>query len=204
MVVKNTDLYGKNQDGVHRPETKHSRNQHGKINISSIFMLIVGTALGYFAYSSVEVSSSDGVNVGSAARHDFYEKSAMESFKNVNASPGRSGGSNHIRRSLEGATLVDGTIDETSTEAAQKRFVENQLLLASQSIPTSTTPDVMKTPKLPDRDRKKILVTGGAGFVGSHLVDKLMMAGHEVIVLDNFFTGQKKNVEHWMHHPNFR
>jgi UDP-glucuronate decarboxylase len=40
--------------------------------------------------------------------------------------------------------------------------------------------------------------------VGSHLVDKLMQEGHEVIVLDNFFTGQKKNIEHWMHHPNFR
>jgi hypothetical protein len=48
---------------------------------------------------------------------------------------------------------------------------------------------------------KKILVTGGAGFVGSHLVDKLMMEGHEVIVVDNFFTGQKKNVAHWLHHP---
>lgn len=56
---------------------------------------------------------------------------------------------------------------------------------------------------LPDSKRKKILITGGAGFVGSHLTDKLMMEGHEVIVLDNFFTGQKKNVEHWMHHPHF-
>ena len=49
----------------------------------------------------------------------------------------------------------------------------------------------------------KILVTGGAGFVGSHLVDKIMIQGHEVIVLDNFFTGQKKNIEHWLQHPNF-
>merc|ERR1712038_1789687 len=39
--------------------------------------------------------------------------------------------------------------------------------------------------------------------VGSHLVDKPMMEGHEVIVVDNFFTGQKKNIEHWLHHPNF-
>lgn len=40
------------------------------------------------------------------------------------------------------------------------------------------------------RERKRILITGGAGFVGSHLVDNLMLAGHEVIVADNFFTGR--------------
>lgn len=61
----------------------------------------------------------------------------------------------------------------------------------------------METATLSDHRRKKVLVTGGAGFVGSHLVDKLMMQGHEVTVVDNFFTGQKKNVAHWMHHPNF-
>ncbi|XP_050309436.1 UDP-glucuronic acid decarboxylase 1 [Anthonomus grandis grandis] len=51
--------------------------------------------------------------------------------------------------------------------------------------------------------RKRILVTGGAGFVGSHLVDWLMQEGHEVIVVDNFFTGRKRNVEHWIGHENF-
>jgi hypothetical protein len=95
---------------------------------------------------------------------------------------------------------TDSEIDLTD---AQIRFVETQKLIASQSIPTSTTPHVMKTPNLPDALRKKILVTGGAGFVGSHLVDLLMTQGHEVIVLDNFFTGQRKNIEHWMHHPHF-
>ncbi|CAG8492983.1 4357_t:CDS:2 [Acaulospora colombiana] len=52
-------------------------------------------------------------------------------------------------------------------------------------------------------EKKRILVTGGAGFVGSHLVDRLMLMGHEVIVLDNFFTGRKNNVAHWIGHPNF-
>ncbi|XP_005106020.2 UDP-glucuronic acid decarboxylase 1 [Aplysia californica] len=53
------------------------------------------------------------------------------------------------------------------------------------------------------KDRKRILITGGAGFVGSHLVDSLMMQGHEVTVVDNFFTGRKRNVEHWVGHENF-
>jgi UDP-glucuronate decarboxylase len=101
-------------------------------------------------------------------------------------------------RSLE----IDGTLLNGLNEA-QKRLVEDHDVLSAQSLPTSTTPYIMKTAKLADHHRKKILVTGGAGFVGSHLVDKLMMEGHEVIVLDNFFTGQKKNVAHWLHHPNF-
>lgn len=57
---------------------------------------------------------------------------------------------------------------------------------------------------LPEMDRMRILVTGGAGFVGSHLVDRLMMDGHHVIVVDNMFTGRQKNVAHWMGHPNFQ
>ncbi|KAG5461041.1 MAG: hypothetical protein BJ554DRAFT_6835 [Olpidium bornovanus] len=57
--------------------------------------------------------------------------------------------------------------------------------------------------RLPPSEKKRILVTGGAGFVGSHLVDRLMLMGHEVIVLDNFFTGSKRNVQHWVGHPNF-
>uniref|UniRef100_A0A3Q2XGE0 UDP-glucuronic acid decarboxylase 1 n=1 Tax=Hippocampus comes TaxID=109280 RepID=A0A3Q2XGE0_HIPCM len=56
---------------------------------------------------------------------------------------------------------------------------------------------------LSEKDRKRILITGGAGFVGSHLTDKLMMDGHEVTVVDNFFTGRKRNVEHWLGHENF-
>ena len=47
------------------------------------------------------------------------------------------------------------------------------------------------------------LVTGGAGFLGSHLVDRLMEAGDEVICLDNYFTGRKANIARWIGHPRF-
>jgi len=51
--------------------------------------------------------------------------------------------------------------------------------------------------------RKKVLVTGGAGFVGSHLIDRLLKDGHEVICVDNYFTGQKQNIVHLMGNPYF-
>jgi UDP-glucuronate decarboxylase len=51
--------------------------------------------------------------------------------------------------------------------------------------------------------RKRILVTGGAGFVGSHLIDRLLDQGHEVICVDNMFTGTKRNMEHLHNHTRF-
>jgi len=79
---------------------------------------------------------------------------------------------------------------------------------AGGSVMTSRNPCKMgmgypEVPYLSYSERKKILVTGGAGFVGSHLTDRLLMQGHEVIVADNFFTGAKRNLEHWVGHPNF-
>ncbi len=50
---------------------------------------------------------------------------------------------------------------------------------------------------------KTILITGGAGFLGSHLCERLLEQGHEVICLDNCFTGNKKNIYHLMHNPKF-
>ena len=50
---------------------------------------------------------------------------------------------------------------------------------------------------------KKVLVTGGAGFVGSFLCDRLINEGHEVVVIDNFFTGKKSNLLHLQDNPNF-
>ncbi len=50
----------------------------------------------------------------------------------------------------------------------------------------------------------KIIVTGGAGFIGSHLVDRLMESGHEVICIDNLYTGRISNNARWSNHPNFQ
>ena len=50
---------------------------------------------------------------------------------------------------------------------------------------------------------KRILVTGGAGFIGSHLCERLLNDGHEVISLDNYFTGSRSNVLHLLNHPYF-
>src|SRR5215475_7552479 len=57
-------------------------------------------------------------------------------------------------------------------------------------------------PRLYD-SRKRILVTGGAGFLGSHLIDRLLEAGHEVLCADNLFTGTKRNIDHLHNHSRF-
>ncbi|HEX2768897.1 MAG TPA: GDP-mannose 4,6-dehydratase, partial [Geobacteraceae bacterium] len=49
----------------------------------------------------------------------------------------------------------------------------------------------------------RILVTGGAGFIGSHLCERLLGAGHDVLCLDNFFTGDKRNIIHLMDNTRF-
>lgn len=49
----------------------------------------------------------------------------------------------------------------------------------------------------------RILVTGGAGFIGSHLIDRLMSQGHEILCLDNFYTGHKENILKWLDNPYF-
>jgi len=50
---------------------------------------------------------------------------------------------------------------------------------------------------------KRVLVTGGAGFLGSHLCDRLIAQGHDVLCIDNYFTGRRGNVAHLMDNPNF-
>ena len=74
------------------------------------------------------------------------------------------------------------------------------------SIPYPQSNGAGKVGRIPvgiGRRRLRIVVTGGAGFVGSHLVDKLIARGDDVIVIDNFFTGRKENVMHHFGNPRF-
>ncbi|KAF9779543.1 NAD(P)-binding protein [Thelephora terrestris] len=96
--------------------------------------------------------------------------------------------------------------DAKETESTQGRtpYQTNSIYHPdSQSISYTTLTRFQPVKLLSPPERKRILVTGGAGFVGSHLVDRLMLLGHEVTVIDNFFTGSKTTVSHWIGHPNF-
>jgi UDP-glucuronate decarboxylase len=79
--------------------------------------------------------------------------------------------------------------------------------LAYQDQASATYPrthaKVGRVPAGIGRRRSRIVVTGGAGFVGSHLVDKLLDRGDDVIVIDNFFTGRKENLVHRFGDPRF-
>ncbi|KAF8044690.1 hypothetical protein N665_7245s0001 [Sinapis alba] len=85
--------------------------------------------------------------------------------------------------------------------------------LITRSVSTNYSPSRMsfnygggKTGRVPvgiGPRRLRIVVTGGAGFVGSHIVDKLIGRGDEVIVIDNFFTGRKENLVHLFSNPRF-
>lgn len=102
-------------------------------------------------------------------------------------------------------------LDSGAAETQHAKFLQGHAAYQSKSIFHPDTQSISYTTLsrfppvklLPPSQRKRILVTGGAGFVGSHLVDRLMLLGHEVTVLDNFFTGSKTTVSHWIGHPNF-
>jgi UDP-glucuronate decarboxylase len=110
-------------------------------------------------------------------------------------------------------TAGEQTVSELDArqEADHARFIQGNTAYQSKSIYHPDIKSISYTTLsrfppvklLPPSGRKRVLVTGGAGFVGSHLVDRLMLLGHEVTVLDNFFTGSKTTVSHWVGHPNF-
>ncbi|PFH52571.1 hypothetical protein AMATHDRAFT_74054 [Amanita thiersii Skay4041] len=103
------------------------------------------------------------------------------------------------------------TLEDEAQEFQHAKFSQGHEVYQSKSIYHPETRSISYTTLsrfppvklLAPSKRKRVLVTGGAGFVGSHLVDRLMLLGHEVTVLDNFFTGSKTTVSHWVGHPNF-
>lgn len=112
---------------------------------------------------------------------------------------------NEIIEAQKVRNVVEDSSDIKDIEEAKIRIreLEGKLQHLEAAIKNGVAKDFPIVKFLNYKNRKRILVTGGAGFVGSHLVDCLMLAGHEVIVVDNFFTGRKRNVEHWIGHENF-
>ncbi|MBW0497082.1 hypothetical protein O181_036797 [Austropuccinia psidii MF-1] len=110
----------------------------------------------------------------------------------------------HPASSTQAASSQSSTNANQTTISPLPQSISSISQLWSPSIvaytPSSSFPPVKNLRAI---HRKRILVTGGAGFVGSHLVDRLMFMGHDVTVLDNFFTGSKTAVAHWIGHPNF-
>lgn len=91
-----------------------------------------------------------------------------------------------------------------TTNHPVRNYVSTNSYLSKNSF--SATPFINSGGKIPLGLKTKglrIVVTGGAGFVGSHLVDRLMARGDSVIVVDNFFTGRKENVMHHFGNPRF-
>lgn len=74
---------------------------------------------------------------------------------------------------------------------------------ATRERDPSTGPSLVFNEGSIQRSYQRILVTGGCGFIGSHLVDRLMKEGNEVICLDNCFSGAKANIRQWIGHPRF-
>ncbi|XP_032878512.1 UDP-glucuronic acid decarboxylase 1 isoform X2 [Amblyraja radiata] len=107
--------------------------------------------------------------------------------------------------SLWGNFVTMRSLQEESEQKIERKIEEALIPLKEKmrEIETSMSQKYPPVKFLSEKDRKRILITGGAGFVGSHLADKLMMDGHEITVVDNFFTGRKRNVEHWIGHENF-
>jgi FlaA1/EpsC-like NDP-sugar epimerase len=195
MNFRRTASRGNSTSGSRLSRTQHIE-PFGFCTMKSIVLLSMGMLVGYIVLPIilVDIQMDSVMEVIPVAKTEHFQRKMTSNEQNSspNLRP-----DNQASRALQ-VKAAGGMSD------AEKRLIEDHDVLSRQSLPTSTTPYVMTTPHLPDHNRKKILVTGGAGFVGSHLVDKLMMEGHEVIVVDNFFTGQKKNIAHWLHHPNFR
>ena len=68
---------------------------------------------------------------------------------------------------------------------------------------TSSPVTAMASSPIASSQPRRVLVTGGAGFIGSHLCERLLETGCDVLCVDNFFTGTKRNIQHLLDHPRF-
>ena len=105
------------------------------------------------------------------------------------------GTTEHVEKALSHSDIHQLVQSEVRGQLISSAKHNSADLTAAKFPPVASIPETLKL---------RILVTGGSGFVGSHLVDRLMMAGHQVLVVDNMFTGRQKNVAHWVGHPNFQ
>ncbi|GAQ86044.1 dTDP-glucose 4-6-dehydratase/UDP-glucuronic acid decarboxylase [Klebsormidium nitens] len=95
-------------------------------------------------------------------------------------------------------------LDETEDDGAASLRKEDEVVERRVVEEKGLESAVVKSKPMPlPRSRKRILVTGGAGFVGSHLVDRLLERGDSVVVVDSFFTGRRENVAHHFGDPRF-
>lgn len=133
-----------------------------------------------------------------------HEKSFFAPFRNQNQSNNEKIYTNrksdvvYESREFSNANLKELQAAQEKIKILEKKLEEMETVINNQAHKSFPIVKFLNY-----KNRKRVLVTGGAGFVGSHLVDRLMIAGHEVIVVDNFFTGRKRNVEHWVGHENF-
>jgi UDP-glucuronate decarboxylase len=125
----------------------------------------------------------------------YNQKKGSDQLSSLPSSPSSLSSSPSSLLQVE-PSLRSEAIREIVTDQLKSLEIQNK-----RSQPAVNYPSVTN---LPESKKLRILVTGGSGFVGSHLVDRLMMEGHQVTVLDNMFTGRKKNIMQWVGHPNFQ
>ncbi|BGP13959.1 hypothetical protein JCM10213_005543 [Rhodosporidiobolus nylandii] len=95
------------------------------------------------------------------------------------------------------------SVHSRTPSISSERYAPQHVADWPEAVTFTTRTTFPPVKKLSRQKKKRILVTGGAGFVGAHLVDRLLFLGHDVVVLDNFFSGSKSTLSHWVGHPNF-